>query len=64
MSEQHEHPPDPVPPVQDLPDGPWYRTLDDAIHAWAEQKGFHNKVVEVPTIRVYVHSHIGGWNVG
>jgi hypothetical protein len=50
-------------PVKELPGGPWYRTLDEAIHAWAADEGHHNVAVDVPRIRVYVRSHVGGWNV-
>jgi hypothetical protein len=65
MSNQHEHPSDPMPPPVggDMPGGPWYRTLDEAIHAWAVDKNLHGEV-EIPPIRVYLKSHIGGWNVG
>jgi hypothetical protein len=55
------------PPVSGLPNDPkkrkWYRTLDEAIHAWAEENGLHGPQ-EVPQIWVNVHSHIGGWSVG
>lgn len=65
MSQPAEHPGDrPPPPVlPDAPGGPWYRTLDEAIHAWAIENNKHKEQV-VPEIRVYLHSHIGGWNVG
>jgi hypothetical protein len=65
MSHHDEHagerPPTPIHP--DAPGGPWYRTLDEAIHAWAIEKKLHGPQ-EVPSIRVYLHSHVGGWNVG
>jgi hypothetical protein len=64
MSEQAEHADErPPPPVKGLPGGPWYRTLDEAIHAWSINTKLHGPQ-EVPPIRVYLHSHIGGWNVG
>jgi hypothetical protein len=50
-------------PVKGLPGGPWYRTLDEAIHAWAIKNELHEDQ-EVPPIRVYLHSHVGGWSVG
>jgi hypothetical protein len=53
-------------PVSDLPlrenGKPWYRTLDDAIDAWAHEEKLHGEQ-PVPQIYVYVHSHIGGWSV-
>jgi hypothetical protein len=67
MSEQHEAGSEQLPPpVRTLPPRPdgqqWYRTLDEAIHVWAIQNDLHGDQV-VPEIRVYLHSHIGGWNV-
>jgi hypothetical protein len=53
----------PPPPVGDWPDGPWYRTLDEAIHAWAIKNDRHKAQV-LPRIRVYLHPHVGGWSVG
>jgi hypothetical protein len=41
---------------------PWYRTLDDAIDAWAHENELHGEQ-ELPQIYVYLHSHIGGWSV-
>jgi hypothetical protein len=41
---------------------PWYRTLDDAIDAWAHAEDRHGEQ-EVPQVYVYLHSHIGGWSV-
>jgi hypothetical protein len=64
MSEQLEPAGEKPPPVKELPGGPWYRTLDDAIHAWAVDNRYHDEEVTVPQIRVYVRSHVGGWNVG
>jgi hypothetical protein len=53
-------------PVTDLPPrengARWYRTLDDAIDAWAHENELHGEH-EVPQIYVYLHSHIGGWSV-
>jgi hypothetical protein len=65
MSESTEHPGErpPTPVLPDAPGGPWYRTLDEAIHAWAIENHLH-KAQEVPKIRVFLHSHVGGWSVG
>jgi hypothetical protein len=54
-----------VPPVAGLddPEGrKWYRTLDEAIHAWAEEKTKHGPT-PLGQIWVYLHPHIGGWRV-
>jgi hypothetical protein len=67
MSEEHEHVESGVGPVRSLPPRPdgqqWYRTLDDAIHAWASEQHLQGDQV-VPEIHVYVGSHVGGWSVG
>lgn len=64
MSNEQEHAGErPPPPVGGLPGGPWYRTLDEAIHAWAIKNRLHEEQ-EVPPIRVYLHPHVGGWSVG
>jgi hypothetical protein len=53
-------------PVSGLPlrenGQPWYRTLDDAIDAWAHENDLHGET-KLPEIYVYLHSHIGGWSV-
>jgi hypothetical protein len=67
VSTEHEHTEGAIPvPVRDLPlrdnGQPWYRTLDDAVDAWAHKNDLHGEQ-ELPRIYVYLHSHIGGWSV-
>lgn len=40
----------------------WYRTLDEAIHAWAVDNDLHGEQA-VPKIRVMLGPHVQGWNV-
>jgi hypothetical protein len=65
MSSQAEHADERPPPTVPGLKGEWYRTLDEAIHAWAlkQKPPLHGPAV-VPEIKVYLHSHVGGWNVG
>ena len=67
MSTKHESAAGTLPvPIPGLPlrenGKPWYRTLDDAIDAWAHENDLHGEQ-ELPQIHVYLHSHIGGWSV-
>jgi hypothetical protein len=67
VSTEHEHTDRAFPvPVAGLPrrenGEPWYRTLDDAVDAWAHNNDLHGEQ-KLPQIYVYLHSHIGGWSV-
>jgi hypothetical protein len=48
-------------PPGEVPGKPgWYRTLDEAIHAWGHAKGLHGEQ-PLPEIRVLLGSHVQGW---